>query len=89
MVPEHMKIYQADTGRKTIKGTKKLLGVRRASKILLYTPVLKWYLNHGLKVTGIYKYLKYTTSRPFASFPEEVSSARREGDSDKSEKQVW
>ena len=68
MVPEHMKRYQEDTGRKTIKGTKKLLGVRSASKILLYTPVLKWYLNHGLEVTGVYKDLKYTANRPFAWF---------------------
>ena len=88
MVPEHMKRYQEDTSRKTIKGTKKLLGVRSASKILLYTPVLKWYLNHGLKVTGVYKYLKYTASRPFKWFTEEVSSARREGDRDKSKKQL-
>ena len=43
--------------------------------------MLKWYLNHGLKVTGIYKYLKYKSSRPFSWFPEEVSSARRDGDS--------
>lgn len=53
MVPEHMKRYQEDTRRKTIKGTKKILVVRSASKILLYTPLLKWYLNHGLKVTGV------------------------------------
>ena len=40
-----------------------------------------------MKVTGVYKYLKYTASRPFSWFTEEVSSARREGDSDKSKKQ--
>ena len=41
LVPEHMKQYQKDTGRKTLKGTKKLLGVTKANKILLCTPMLK------------------------------------------------
>ena len=51
LIPSHMKEYQTRTGRKTIRGTKKLLGVTSAKKILLYSPMLKWYLNHGLKVT--------------------------------------
>ena len=38
-------------------------------------------LNHGLKVTAIHKYLKYESGRPFSWFPEEVSNARRDGDS--------
>ena len=75
LVPEHMKQYQKDTGRKTLKGTKKLLGVTKANKILLCTPMLKWYLNHGLEMTAIHKYLKYTSGRPCEWFPEEVSNA--------------
>ena len=59
-----MKQYQKDTGRKTLKGTKKLLGVTKANKVLLCTPMLKWYLNHGLEMTAIHKYLKYTSERP-------------------------
>ena len=47
-IPEHMKEYKSATGRKTIKGSKKLLGVLRAKKIVLYSPLLKWYLKHGL-----------------------------------------
>ena len=47
-IPQHMKDYQKRTGRKTIRGTKKLLGVTRAKGILLYTLILKWYLSHGL-----------------------------------------
>ena len=33
-IPEEMKLYKELTGRKTIKGTKKLLGVTKAKKIL-------------------------------------------------------
>ena len=75
-IPQHMKDYQQRTGRKMIRGTKKLLGVNKTSKILLYTPVIKWYVNHRLKVTAIHKYLKYQSGRPFSWFSEEVSSAR-------------
>ena len=51
-------------------------------KILLYTPVLKWYLDHGLKVTGFYQFLRYKRGKPFAWFPEEVADARRQADKD-------
>ena len=87
-IPQHMKDYQINTGRKKIKNNKKLLGVMKAEKILLYSPLLKWYLNHGLKVTKIHRYISYTSSRPFAWFPEEVSSARRAADNDKNKRQL-
>ena len=87
-IPQHMKDYQINTGRKKIKNNKKLLGVMKAEKILLYSPLLKWYLNHGLRVTKIHRYISFTSSRPFAWFPEEVSSARRDTDNDKNKKQL-
>ena len=87
-IPQHMKDYQINTGRKKIKNNKKLLGVMKAEKILLYSPLLKWYLNHGLRVTKIHRYISFTSSRPFAWFPEEVSSARRDADNDKNKKQL-
>ena len=77
-IRQHMKDYQERTGRKTIIGTKKLLGVTRATGILLYTPMLKWYLEHVLKVTAIDKYVKYESRKPFSWLPEDVSSTRRD-----------
>ena len=85
---QHMKDYKINTGRKMIKNNKKLLGVMKAEKILLYSPLLKWYLNHGLQVTKIHRYISYTSGRPFKWFPEEVSSARRAADQDKNKKQL-
>ena len=82
-IPQHMKDYKINTGRKMIKNNKKLLGVMKAEKILLYSPLLKWYLNQGLQVTKIHRYISYTSGRPFKWFPEEVSSARRDTDQDK------
>ena len=83
-----MKDYQKRTGRKAISGTEKLLRVTRTTGILLYMPMLKWYLSHGLEVTAIYKYLKYESGKPFSWFPEEVSSARQDGDSNLALKQL-
>ena len=87
-IPQHMQDYKINTGRKKINNNKKLLGVMKAEKILLYSPLLKWYLNHGLQVTKIHKYISYTPGRPFKWFPEEVSSARRAADNDKNKKQL-
>ena len=87
-IPQHMKDYKINTGRKMTKNNKKLLGVMKAEKILLYSPLLKWYLNHGLQVTKIHRYISYTSGRPFKWFPEEVSSARRAADQDKNKKQL-
>ena len=87
-IPQHMQDYKINTGRKKIKNNKKLLGVMKTEKILLYSPLLKWYLNHGLQVTKIHKYISYTSGRPFKWFPEEVSGARRAADQDKNKKQL-
>ena len=83
-----MQDYKINTGRKKIKNNKKLLGVMKAEKILLYSPLLKWYLNHGLQVPKIHKYISYTSGRPFKWFPEEVSGARRAADQDKNKRQL-
>ena len=81
-IPEEMKMYKEKTGRKTVKRTKKLLGVMRATKILLYTPVLEWYLQHGLRMTAVHQLIEYEPGMPFSWFPEEVANARREENKD-------
>ena len=42
-IPKEMKIYKEKTGRKTVKGTKKLLNVMKAKKTLLYTSLIEWH----------------------------------------------
>ena len=54
-MPEEMKIYQEKSGRKTVKGTKTLLDVMKAKRILLYTPLIEWYLQHGLRLTAVHQ----------------------------------
>jgi hypothetical protein len=59
---------------------RKLIGSYHAEKILLYTPLLKWYLEHGLVVTKSYRFIQAERARPFEKFAEDVSNARRAGD---------
>ena len=83
-----MKIYKEKTGRKTVKGIKKLLGVMKAKKILLYTPLIEWYLQHGLRLTAVHQLMEYEPGMSFSWFPEEVANARREADKDPLKKQL-
>lgn len=61
---------------------KSLIGSYFAIKVLLATPLIKWYLEHGLQVTHIYQIVEYTPSPCFKPFGEAVSNARRDGDRD-------
>ena len=64
------------------KPQKMLIGSYFADKILLITPLLKWYINHGLEVTKIYEVVQYLPVKCFENFGLQVSEARRSGDSD-------
>ena len=57
-----------------------LVGGMKAEKILLFTPLLKWYILHGLKVTNVYQVIEYSRMACFKSFVKQVTEARREGD---------
>ena len=61
-----------------------LIGSMKGEKILLATPLLKWYLEHGLKVSRVYEIVEYTPERCFEPFGNAVSDARRAGDADPS-----
>ena len=59
-----------------------LVGSYFGKQLLFATPLLKWYLTHGLKVTNITLIIEYEPSACFRKFGEKVSEARREGDQD-------
>ena len=83
-VPEHMKKYLKATGRKAVESNKKLLGTLSAEKILLYEPLLQWYINHGAIIKRVYRTIDYKPKKIFEWFVKEVTEARRTGDVDKS-----
>ena len=59
-----------------------LVGSYRGEKILLTTPLLRWYLAHGLVVDRVYQIVEYSPKPCFQHFGESVSTARRNGDVD-------
>ena len=54
----------------------------KAKKVLLYTPLIEWYLQHGLKLTAVDQLIEYESGMPFLWFPQEVENAWREADKD-------
>ena len=54
----------------------------RCVKILLATPLLRWYLAHGLVVDRVYEIIECEPNSCFWRFGESVSAARRDGDDD-------
>ena len=59
-----------------------LVGSFHGDKILLATPLLRWYLAHGLVVDRVYQIVEYEPKPCFRRFGESVSAARRAGDAD-------
>ena len=59
-----------------------LVGSFRGVNILLATPLLRWYLAHGLVVERVYQIIEYEPNLCFRRFGESVSTARRAGDED-------
>ena len=79
-IPQHMKDYLAKSGRAALPDQKKLLGVLKAQKVLLYAPLLKWYHEHGLEITAIHRTIDYFPQKIFDWFVKEVANMRRKGD---------
>ena len=59
-----------------------LVGSFHGIKLLLATPLLRWYLAHGLVVDRVYQIVEYSPKPCFQHFGESVSTARRNGDVD-------
>ncbi|KAL9953248.1 hypothetical protein ACROYT_G040634 [Oculina patagonica] len=82
-VPQHMHEYLKKTSRNRGDG-KKLVGALSAKKILLYAPLLRWYVEHGAVITAVHRTIDYQPKKIFPWFVEQVTEARRTGDVDKS-----
>ena len=48
-------------------------------RLLLATPLLQWYIKHGLEVTHVYQVVEFTPMPCFNEFTQKVSKARRDG----------
>jgi len=59
-----------------------LTGSMKGEKFLLATPLLKWYLEHGLVVTRVHQVVEFTPEPCCKPFGDAVFDARRAGDTD-------
>ena len=60
VVGEHMFNYiYCQSNKKPLHKRKKLISSMFGEKILLYTPLLKWCLEHGLIITKFYEAIEY------------------------------
>ncbi|KAG3113019.1 hypothetical protein PI124_g6525 [Phytophthora idaei] len=88
IIGNHMYDYNQAREKSKSKPARKLIGSYFGEKILIYTPLLKWYLSHGMEITKTYSFIKASSHKAFAPFMEAVSNARREGDADKSKAMI-
>lgn len=77
----YMQNYLESQG-KPFKGRRYLVGSMFATKILLISPLVKWYLAKGLIIDKIYQVIEFKGAKCFESFVESVSNDRRAGDTD-------
>jgi len=82
-VPKHMEEYLVRMGRQRGDGGK-LVGALSAQRILLYAPLLLWYVNHGAVVTGVSRTIDYEPGKIFTWFVDQVTEACWTGDADNS-----
>ena len=80
-VGQHMQDYAKSHNIKDIP-RRLLNGTYFGKKIGLSTPLLRWYLNHGLVITHIYTIVEYIPNAAFNSFMTQVAQARLDGDRD-------
>ena len=80
-IGQHMQTF-AEEENIMSQPRRSLVGSYFGEKILLASPLIKWYLEHGLEVTHIYQVVEYTPVPCFQPFGEAVSDAKRAGDVD-------
>ncbi|KAG3068411.1 hypothetical protein PI125_g23420 [Phytophthora idaei] len=88
VIGKHMFDYNQSRGSNRAKPARKRIGSYFGEKILIYAPLLKQYLSHGMEITKTYSFIKASSDKTFASVMEAVSNARREGGVDKSKAMI-
>ncbi|KAJ8311948.1 LOW QUALITY PROTEIN: hypothetical protein KUTeg_010501 [Tegillarca granosa] len=77
-IGEHMQNHAKEHGLSQ-KPRKLLVG---KPNTFLATPLVKWYIEHGLKVTVVHRVVEFAKLACFTDFGKQVTTARRQGDVD-------
>ena len=59
---------------------KLLISTNQAERILIATPLLRWYLKNNTEITQIYQIIEYQPKKCFKNFIDKVTKFRIEGD---------
>ena len=62
------------------KTSRLLVGGMAAQKLLLATPLLKWYIDNGIIITKIHQVIEFVGKTCFKSFQEKITQTRRLAD---------
>ena len=73
--------HMAEMEETTTKKRRLLIGGMHAQGILLATPLLKFYLKHGMIISNIELIIEYQPEKCFQKFTDEVTMSRRAADS--------
>jgi hypothetical protein len=73
----HVKRHQLST-----KNRKLLVGGMKGKRLLIATPLLRWYILHGLSVTVVHEVVEFPKQKCFKQFGDKITQARRLGDVD-------
>lgn len=75
----HMQNFLKNSN-KVFKDRHYLIGSMFATKILIITPLLRWYIEHGIVVNKIYQLIQFSPVKCFENFASEICDDRRAGD---------
>ena len=78
-IGEHMQAFCESNNRKTCV-KRALIGSMHGEGILILTPLLKKYMEMGLKVTRVHRFISFNGKAVFEWFTNEVCDARRRAD---------
>ena len=82
-IGSHMKDFAEEHGFLK-RPQKNLISSYFGKQILLASPLVKWYLDHGLVITDIHEIIHYEPNRCFESFGQKMINGRRLADKDPS-----
>ena len=89
MIGDYMKARLDDLGRKIpSKGLETIVNAWHGRKLLLFTPLLKWYLQLGLQITEVYDVIQYQPSKAFEKFIDSCVAGRIKATEEKNDLQA-
>ena len=78
--------HMASVEETQTKTRRLLVGGMKAKGILLASPLLKFYIKHGMDVSNVQLFIQYTPQKCFSSFTDTVTTSRRAADANPSTK---